>query len=73
MASITEYLRISGATEGLSYIQIKNLVRTSLAEMMNMTVEELTTRLNNRETVAPVTTIEEKKTDAETKEFLKEV
>ena len=70
MANITEDLWEKGATEGLSDAQIKNLVGSSLAEIMNMSYEELTTRLNNKEKVAPAPFAEEEKTDAETKEYL---
>ena len=37
-----------------------------MAEMMNMIVEEFTTRLNNKEIVAPVTATGENQTDSET-------
>ena len=37
---------------------------------MNMTVEDLTTRLNHKETVAPATASEEKNTGAETQDYL---
>ena len=68
-ASTTENLRMSGSTEGLAECQIKNLVVSSLAAMMNISFEDMTAHLKNKEQVTTAPPAEDK-TDAETKEYL---
>ena len=70
MASIREDMRELGTTNGFTEIQINTLVRAAMAGMLNMTVGDLTTRLNNKETVTPANASEGKGTDAETQGYL---
>ena len=52
-AESAENVRKSGACEGMSEAQTKKVVIGTLAATTNLSVDELTTRLNNKEHIAP--------------------
>ena len=58
-----EGIRKSGVCDGMSEAQTKKVVMVGLATGMNLSPEELTTRLNNKENIAPAPTQGPDKTD----------
>ena len=61
-----EGIRKSGACDGMPDAQTRKTILVSVATNMNMSIDELSTRLNNKEKVAPAPTQGPDKTDAET-------